>query len=154
QAKPGNENVGRKEARVIGGILQRTIFGELAKVFVLSLIGITGIIVLATIVQQASQRGLGPAQILTAIPLIVPSMLPFIIPPTTLFATCVVYGRLSHDNEITAIKAAGINVLHVIWPAAILGTLMSCMTMGLYYYVIPHTQSLLRSAVTSNVEEF
>ena len=94
-----------KEAQVLPGFLQRTIFWELARVFVLSLLGITGIIVMAAVVVEASQRGLGPAQILTAIPLIVPSMLPFIIPPTTLFASCVVYGRLAHDNEITAILA-------------------------------------------------
>ena len=86
------------------GILFRSIFAELAKIFVLALIGITGIIVLAGIVVEATQRGLGPAQILAAIPLLVPSLLPFIVPPTTLFTACVVYGRLSHDNEIIAIK--------------------------------------------------
>src|SRR5207253_6917454 len=106
---------------------------ELTRVFILSLVGITGIIVLAAIVVEASQRGLGPGQILAAIPLIVPSMLPFIIPPTTLFASCVVFGRLSHDNEIVAIKAAGINVLHVVWPGVLLGLLMSVVTMSLFY---------------------
>jgi lipopolysaccharide export system permease protein len=136
------------------GILNRTIFGELAKVFILSLIGLTGLIVMAAIVVEASQRGLGPGQILAAIPLIVPSMMPFIIPPTTLFATCVVYGRLSHDNEITAIKAAGINILHVIWPAVLLGLGASLTTLGLYYYLIPHTHRVLRTAVVNDVEDF
>jgi len=136
------------------GILHRTIFWELAKVFVLSLIGITGIIVMAAIVVEASQRGLGPMQILQAIPLLVPSMMPFIIPPTTLFASCVVYGRLSHDNEITAIKAAGINVLHVIWPGVFLGAAMSVSTLGLYVHLIPYTHLLLRTAVTNDLEDF
>ncbi len=136
------------------GILQRTIFWELARVFVFSLVGITGLIVMAAIVVEASQRGLGPAQILAAIPLIVPSMMPFIIPPTTLFATCVVYGRLAHDNEIIAIKAAGINILHVVWPGVFLGVAMSATTLGLYLYLIPYTHHLLRTAVVSDVEEF
>ena len=136
------------------GILHRTIFAELAKVFVLSLIGITGIIVMAAIVVEASQRGYGPMQILEAIPLLVPSMMPFIIPPTTLFASCVVYGRLSHDNEITAIKAAGINVLHVIWPGVLLGAVMSLATMGLFIQLIPYTHLLLRTAIASDVEDF
>jgi lipopolysaccharide export system permease protein len=136
------------------GILHRTIFWELAKVFVLSLLGITGIIVLAAIVVEASQRGLGPTQILAAIPLLVPSMMPFIVPPTTLFASCVVYGRLSHDNEIIAIKAAGINVLHLIWPGVFLGVAMSAATMGLYYDLIPFTHRVLRERVTSDIEEF
>jgi lipopolysaccharide export system permease protein len=136
------------------GILHRTIFTELAKVFLLSLAGITGIIIMAAIVQEASQRGLGPAQILAAIPLLVPSMMPFIIPPTTLFASCVVYGRLAHDNEILAIKAAGINVLHVVWPGIALGLTMSLTTLGLYLDLIPSTHRILRTAVVNDVEEF
>lgn len=135
------------------GILSRTIFLELAKVFLLSLVAITGIIVLAAVVVEASQKGLGPAQILAALPLLIPSMMPFIIPPTTLFASCVVYGRLSHDNEIIAIKSAGINVLHVVWPGAFLGLTMSLTTLGLYYYLIPHTHLMLRTAVTNDLQE-
>jgi lipopolysaccharide export system permease protein len=139
---------------VIVGILHRTIFWELAKVFVLSLLGITGIIVMAAIVVEASQRGLGPAQILAAIPLLVPSMLPFIIPPTTLFASCVVYGRLAHDNEITVIKSAGVSVLLVVWPGIFLGMAMSLVTMGLYYYLIPHTYRVMRMTVVNDVEDY
>jgi lipopolysaccharide export system permease protein len=139
---------------VFSGILHRAIFGELAKVFLLSLVGITGLIVMAAIVVEASQHGLSPVQILAAIPLIVPSMMPFIIPPTTLFAACVVYGRLAHDNEITAIKSAGINIMHVVWPGIFLGLGMSLSTFGLYYYLIPHTHLLLRTAVVNDIEEF
>jgi lipopolysaccharide export system permease protein len=136
------------------GLLHRKIFMELAKVFLLSLIGLTLIIVMAAIVQEASQHGLGPEHILTAIMLLVPSMMPFIIPPTTLFACCVVYGRLAHDNEITAIKAAGINVLYVVLPGIALGLATSLATLGLYIDLIPYTHRLLRTAVANDVEEF
>ena len=88
-------------------ILQRTIFFELIRIFALALLGITGIIVMAGIVAEATQRGLSPAQIIIAIPLLVPSFLPYTVPATTLFATCIVYGRLAHDNEILALKSAG-----------------------------------------------
>ena len=135
-------------------ILRRAIFMEMLKVFVPSLISITGIIVIAGVFTEAMRQGLGPSQVLAAIPLIIPSMLPFIIPPTTLFATCVVYGRLSHDNEITAIRSAGINIMHVIVPALFLGLVMSVTTFGLYYYLIPHTQRLLRTQVVNDFEEY
>lgn len=135
-------------------ILHRMIFFELARIFVLALLGITGIIVMAGVVAEATQQGLGPAQVLAAIPLIVPSSLPYTIPPTTLFATCIVYGRLAHDNEILAIKAAGINLLQVVLPGVLLGTVMSGVTMGLYYHLIPYTHHLLRSSVLNNVEEY
>jgi lipopolysaccharide export system permease protein len=139
---------------VLGTILQRSIFWELVKAFVLSLVALTAILLLAGIVAEASQRGLSPAQILVAIPLIVPSLMPYAIPSTTLFATCLVYGRLAHDNEITAIKAAGINVLTVIGPAIMLGGITSAITLGLYYEVIPHTQYILRAQFLKDVEEF
>jgi lipopolysaccharide export system permease protein len=139
---------------VFGNILQRSIFWELIKAFALSLVAMTGICVLAGIVAEASQRGLTPSQILAVTVLFIPSLMPYIIPSTTLFATCLVYGRLAHDNEIVAIKAAGINVLTVIWPGVLLGVLTSAGTLALYYEVIPETQYVLRAQFLKDVEEF
>jgi len=138
---------------VFGSILQRMILWELTKVFLMSLVGITGILLMAGIIAEASQQGLGPTQILAAIPLLVPSTLPYTIPATTLFATCVVYGRLSADNEILAIKSAGINAIKVVRPGIILGLAMSVATMGLYYRIIPYTHYLLRAMVFNDAQE-
>jgi lipopolysaccharide export system permease protein len=129
------------------------ILWELTKVFLMSLIGITGILLMAGIVAEASQQGLGPGQILAAIPLLVPSTLPYTIPATTLFATCVVYGRLAADNEILAIKTAGVNLFVVVKPGLVLGLVMSAATMGLYYRIIPYTHYLLRAMVFDDAEE-
>lgn len=139
---------------MIWSILQRMIFGELFKIFALALLALTGLVLLAGIVAEASQRGMGPAQVLAAIPLIIPSTLPYTIPATTLFATNLVYGRLAHDNEILAIKAAGVNILKVVWPAAILGVITCVATMALYYQLIPWTQYTLRAEFLKDVEEF
>jgi lipopolysaccharide export system permease protein len=138
---------------VFGTILDRMIFLELAKVFILSLLGITGILLMAGIVAEATQQGLNAAQVLEIIPLLIPSTLPYTIPATTLFATCVVYGRLAADNEILAIKAAGINILKVVWPGVLLGLLMSCSTLGMYYQIIPETHAMMRSMFLNDVEE-
>lgn len=140
-------------AEVGGTILFRMILWDLTKVFVIALLGITGILLLAGIIAEASQQGLGPTQILAAIPLLIPSTLPYTIPATTLFAVCVVYGRLSADNEILAIKAAGVNLLHVVKPGLVLGAVMSLGTVVLYYRVIPYTHHLLRTMVFHDAEE-
>lgn len=134
-------------------ILHRTILGELVKVFIMSLAGITAILLMAGIVTEATQHGLGPAQIIAVIPLLIPSTLPYTIPATTLFATCVVYGRLSNDNEIVAIKAAGINMITIVWPGIFLGMVMSAFTLALYVQVIPHTHHFMRSMFMNDVEE-
>jgi lipopolysaccharide export system permease protein len=138
---------------VIGGILHRMILWELAKVFLMALVAITGILLLAGIVAEASQQGLGPAQILAAIPLLIPSTLPYTIPATTLFACCVVYGRLAADNEVLAIKAAGVNILHVMRPGLLLGALASAGTMALYCDIIPSSHLMLRQMVFNDAEE-
>jgi lipopolysaccharide export system permease protein len=139
---------------VFGSILLRMILWELVKVFLIALVGITGILLMASLIAEASQQGLGPGQVLTAIPLLIPCMLPYTVPATTLFAACVVYGRLSADNEILAIKSAGVNVLKVVKPGVLLGLVMSVVTLGLYYDVIPRTFRLLRAMVFSDAEEF
>jgi lipopolysaccharide export system permease protein len=139
---------------VFWSLLHRMILWELVKVFSLALVGITGILLLAGIIAEMSQQGLSPAQILTVIPLLVPSTLPYTIPATTLFATCIVYGRLAADNEILAIKASGVNILKVVWPAVLLGLVMSGITMGLYYRIIPYTHKLMRNMAIADGQAF
>jgi lipopolysaccharide export system permease protein len=142
-----------REARVLFSILHRMILGEMFRVFALALLVITGILLMAGMVAEATQHGLGPLQILAVMPLIIPSTLPYTLPATTLFATCVVYGRLSHDNEILAVKTAGVNILRVVTPAVFIGLLTSGVTIGLYWYVIPTTHHMMRTMFVNDVEE-
>lgn len=139
---------------MFGTILHRMILQELLKVFLLALFAITGLLLLAGLVAEAQQRGLEPMQILAIMPLIVPSTLPYTLPATTLFATCVVYGRLAADSEILAIKASGVNVLRVVSPAILLGLSLSLITSVLYFWLIPYTQYMLKATVVSNIEDF
>ena len=136
-----------------GSTLNRMIFIELVKVFLLSLGGLTGLFLLAGMIQQAIQLGLSPGQILTAIPLFVPSTLPYTIPATTLFASCVVYGRLAHDNEIVAVKGAGVHLFNLVQPAILLGLFTTATTAGLYHTVIPRSQQMLQEELLKDPEE-
>jgi lipopolysaccharide export system permease protein len=138
---------------VFGKILHRMILAELIKVFLLSLVTITCILLLAGIIAEASQQGLGPMQILFAIPHLIPSTLPYTIPATTLIATCVVYGRMAADNEILAIKSAGINIMTVVGPGVVLGIAMSLITLVLYYHYIPDSHARLRALVFDDADE-
>ena len=58
---------------MIGTTLQRMIFWELVRVFGLALCGLTGLFLLGGVVQEASQRGLTPAQIFYVVPLLIPN---------------------------------------------------------------------------------
>jgi lipopolysaccharide export system permease protein len=108
---------------------------------------------LGLVVQQANQLGLSPAQTLAIIPLLIPYTLPYTIPTTTLFASCVVYGRLSADNEAIALKAAGVNLYTILRPAVLVGIITTCVTASLYYSLIPRTQGLVQAQVMQDPEE-
>jgi lipopolysaccharide export system permease protein len=129
------------------------IFWELVRVFLLSLGTLTGLFLIVGLIQQASQLGLTLKQVLTAIPLFVPSTLPLTIPATTLFASCVVYGRLAHDNEVVALKAAGVHLFVIVRPAVLLGTLATLTTGALYHTTIPLSQQKLYEQILSDPEE-
>src|ERR1051326_5787679 len=130
------------------------IFWELVRVFFMALLALTGMLVMGGVVAEATQHGLGPIELLEAIPLLIPSTLPYTLPATTLFATCVVYGRLAHDNEVLAVKSAGIHLGHVVWPAVLLGILTSGITVVLSLDVIPSTHHELRTRFVRDVEKF
>lgn len=135
------------------GTINRMILAELVKVFLLSLVALTGMFLLAGLIQEATQKGLSPGQIVLAIPLIIPNTLPFTIPATTLFATCVVYGRMSADNEVLVLRAAGVNIYHLIWPAVVLGLGTTAATGALYYDTIPRSQRLLQAQLLNDAED-
>lgn len=138
---------------MFGNTLQRMIFFELMKVFLLSLIGLTGMFLLGGLVAEMSQRGLAPTQIFAIIPLMIPSTMPYTIPATTLFATCYVYGRLAADNEITALRAAGVHLWKVFVPSLILGIGTTGVTAWMYYEPIPLSIQALKDHLVRDVNE-
>ena len=135
------------------GKLQWMIFAELLRVFALTLIGLTGMFVIVGLVQQVAQLGLGVGQLLRIIPLFVPSTLPYTVPATTLFACCVVYGRLANDNEVVAIKAAGIDLLTMLRPAFLLGVLTAAATLAISFSVIPRSFVQVQEEIMREPEE-
>ena len=138
---------------MLGSTLNRMVFWELVRVFLLSLGTLTCLFLIAGVVDQASKQGLSLGQIIRIVPLLIPSMLPLTIPATTLFASCVVYGRLAHDNEVIALKAAGVHLFAVVKPALVLGVLTTGTTLFLAHTLIPTTQKMLYEQVLSDPEE-
>lgn len=133
-------------------LLQRYILFELLRVFTLMISVLTILLVFVGAFQQASDQGLGVILVLKIIPYIVPSMLPFTIPATLLLTVCVVYGRIAGDQEITAAKAAGINVLSLLWPSFILSGFLSLGSLVLSDQIIPWAEKNIESTVARELE--
>ncbi len=103
------------------GILKRYVMGEVLRSFLLCVLTMTIIFVLFMVMAEATKMGLSPHDIATLIPFIIPSTLPYTVPVSMLFAVTVVYGRLASDNEVIAVKSAGISAMTILWPALIMG---------------------------------
>jgi lipopolysaccharide export system permease protein len=86
---------------------------------------------LGGLAHQLALEGLGPMAIVELLPYLLPIGLQFGLPPTLLFAVCSVYGRISADNEVVAIKAAGVNPLKIITPTLILAFMISLLAVWL-----------------------
>ena len=106
-------------------LLPRYVLIELIKVFAVTVTSLTTLMVLAGVAKEAIEQGLGLIHVVQMLPYILPNALLLSVPGSMLFATSIVYGRMSGANEIVAIKSLGINPMTVLWPALVLSFLLS-----------------------------
>ena len=111
--------------------ITRYVIFELLKTFLLTLSAMTLMMVLVFLIQEGLREKLSLMAILELIPYVIPSSLSFAIPGTVLFASCIVYGRMSAKNEIVAIKALGIPPSRIIVPGLAIAFLLSLFTVYL-----------------------
>lgn len=133
--------------------LTRYVVSELLKVFLVTLTGMTFLMLIVGLAQEAIRQGLGPMPVLRLIPYAIPNALRFAVPGTILFATCSVYGRLAAANEITAIKSLGISPLVVVKPAWLLAFFVSLVAVWLNDVAVSWGQQGMRRVILNSVEQ-
>lgn len=106
-------------------LITRYILIELVKVFSVTLMGMTAVLLLACVAQEAVRQGLSLWPICRLVPYFLPNALVFAVPGTILFAACSVYGRMAADNEVVAVKSLGVSPLAILAPSFILAFLVS-----------------------------
>ncbi len=80
-----------------------------------------------------------------------PAMSTYSVPVAALFATTVVYGRMSADNEITACRASGISFLSMTTPAMLLGAMVAIMSLFLLCFTVPNATMRGEQVIYSNL---
>jgi len=135
------------------GILQRYVIGEIVRAFGLALLTMTAIFVLFMVAAQARDIGLSPDDIAHLVPYVVPSTLPYTVPVSLLFAATVVYGRLAGDNEIIAVKTAGVSVFRVLRPIFYLALALSLVLGYLSGNWIPRCTHQAKMALFKDMED-
>ena len=96
------------------GKFNRYILWDVLKLFLITTSAMTLVISLGLMGQELVRQGLGWFAVLKLLPYISLIALQYSLPATLLFAVCCVYGRISADNEIVALKSAGISPLRII----------------------------------------
>jgi len=109
-------------------ILYRYIFREHVGPFFFGLSVIMFILVMDFILEVLNMiigKGLNAFVILQVFGLNLAWMLALAIPMAVLVSTLMAFGRLSQDNEITALKASGVSLYRLIMPALVASILLS-----------------------------
>lgn len=75
--------------------------------------------------------------VLKAVGLLVPYVLVFALPMGMLCATLLLFGRLSADQELTAMRANGIGLIPLIWPLLVLAALLTGLSVWMNLEVGP-----------------
>jgi lipopolysaccharide export LptBFGC system permease protein LptF len=129
------------------------IFKDLVRIFLLTSGALAGIMSFGGLLRPLTEHGLDVGQVGRMLTYFQPAMWTYALPVAALFATTMVYGRLSADNEIVACRAAGISHLALAFPALVLGMLIALVSLLLLCFIVPACMLKAERVVFSNVAQ-
>lgn len=132
------------------------VFKNLFRVFMSAVGIIAGIMTFGGLLKPLTEQGLQLAQVAQILTFATPAMWTYALPIGALFATTIVYGRLSADNEVTAVRAAGISLgpFGLGLPALLLGLLVAMISVVSLSFFVPAATLRVERTVVSNIGQF
>jgi len=127
------------------------VFKDLLRIFFLTVLALAGIMSFGGLLQPLTRQGLEVGQLGRILTYLAPAMTTYALPIAALFATTMVYGRLSADNELTACRASGISHLAVAAPAFLLGLAVSIFSLLLLCFIVPKLTLEVERIINSNI---
>ena len=137
-------------------VLNRYLLQDFLVVFLMTLLIFTFVMCIGVVVKAIdfAARGVSPMLIGRVFLYNVPFMFTFSIPMSTLTATLLLFGRLSFDGEITAMKACGLNMWQIISPPLMISIILSAVCIYISTSAAPRCRHAVRSLfVNMGVEE-
>jgi lipopolysaccharide export system permease protein len=137
-------------------LLHRYIVKELFQFFAVSLIAFTFILLVTkvfTFTDLIINKGVAPSAIGLLILYTLPYFLVFTLPISTLLGVLLTFLRLSHDNEIVAIKASGISLYQILPPVFVLSVFAYICTSYVAIYAMPQGKRAFNELVYSVARE-
>jgi lipopolysaccharide export system permease protein len=131
----------------------RYVLWDVLKMFSFSLVAMTLVISLVFGGQKLIGEDLSYLSVAKLMPYIFLMSLQYSVPPTILFSVCCVYGRISADNEIIALKSAGISPMCIFRPVVILGFLLSVPSVWLNDMAVSWAKPAMQTVIVRSIEE-
>lgn len=131
-------------------VYEKYIFKKLAAVFLLTVVFFTAILFVFNIFRIANRlaAGLQFSIVLKLFAYLIPSLLGFSIPFGALVACLLVYGRLSAQNEILALRASGVSLYRTASAMMLLGVATLLLSLAVFGVVAPKGQFAVRQLRT------
>jgi len=118
--------------------LHSYILRELLKTTALTVTALTALITLGGgIFNLLHVQGISASDFVGMLPFLVPIVFTLVLPAAALFAATLVYGRLAADNELTACRAAGINIHRLFFTAGLLAVFIAAFGLLMANFVLP-----------------
>ena len=138
-------------------IIDRYIFKEIAYPFIIILFVLTFVLLMGRILQIMDliiNKGVSVFSIAKIIIFLLPAFMLFTIPIALLISILIAVGRLSSENEITALKTSGVSLMQMYYPVAIASLITFIFTIVISYFLVPQsnfaTKRLLFNIVQKN----
>ncbi|MBI5864784.1 MAG: LptF/LptG family permease [Planctomycetes bacterium] len=137
------------------GTLHGYILRELLKTFGLAAAALTGLFTMAgALYNVVRYEGLTASDVFNILPFLLPGAVAIALPVGALFAGTIVYGRLAADNELTACRAAGINIYRLFLAVLLLALSVTLATTLLVNYVMPDFVKRVERYARANIGQF
>src|ERR1700738_1366998 len=132
-------------------ILDRYLSGQILGTVIWAVSLLTMILVLGNVLRDLLNLLLSHqvpvTYILTFIAYLLPLSMTYSIPWGVLVAVLLVFGRLSSDNELVALRANGIGMTRICYPVFVIAFLFLGLCLWINLYAAPISEVKLRSAV-------
>lgn len=131
-------------------ILRNYIVEEFFNLLLLSMVVLTFVMILGNLIkitQLVINKGVDIVSVGRLLLYMIPDLFVYTLPISVLSALMLSLGRLSHDNEIIAIRTGGINLIKIIFPLLTIGLILSLLLVIFNTRTIPYVHFARRKAM-------
>jgi lipopolysaccharide export system permease protein len=132
-------------------VLNRYLLHDYLVMFFMTLLVFTFVMCVGAVIQAVDliARGVSPWIIVRAFTYNVPYILTFSIPMSAMTTVLLLFGRLSLDGEITAMRSSGLSMWQIISPVIFVSILLSILCVYLNITVAPNAHYARRKALAN-----